>query len=479
MTCIVGGPSPVGPPCQTITQGLVEAWKIDEGSGLTAAGELGVADLSLVSFDTTDAWWNVAGSTDSGRKFFGGKGVATLPPGLGLLANVGDGITVAIRRWMTGGGHVATPFSLEDIGFGSLEYDYLSLRGGPSGSGYAAPRIYASPTIDTSGGGAGPWPVVPGPLYRRATTPETIEGSRALGCPTQYPALDEPTPYLAVVTLVVIAPGQVTASLFGRDEAGSFLGVCHVTGANGDIDSEFTSPPGDAVINPTFSQAGLDASLLVQGGTAFGTPSGYGDLRELTIGGGNTIPLDTIHQAALWSRALSSAEVMWLLGTATDGGNLDALFASIDDPGSQCGGSTCDETAGISGDNPLISVDGNSAIRPDFVNPRRDSVGITASEGANLRETARAHETTPRVYELVWSEDDGKDAALVLAALRKTRGGARPTRWRHPIDDPAPPENDPICTCPRWRIVGAEGAGLTRGPGGTSGAMRLTLEEIV
>lgn len=481
MTCVVGGPTPGGggPPCQTITDGLVEAWKIDEGAGLSAAGEMGVANLALESFDTTDAWWNVPGSTDSGRKFFGGKGVATLPPGLGLLANVGDGITVAVRRWMTGGNHVATPFGLADIGFGGVEYDYLNLRAGGGGSGYPAPRIYARPTIDYSGGGAGPWPVVPGPLYRSATAPEVLDGSRALGCPSEFPSLTEPTPYLSVVTLVVIAPGQVTASVFGRDGAGSFLGVCHQTGANGDTDSDHFSFPGEAHIRMNVAEADKDAAVLLQGGAGLGTPSGYGDLRELTLGGGNTIPLDTIHQAALWGRALSSAEVMWLLGTASDGGNLDKLFASLDTPGSQCGGATCGETAGISGNNPLILANGNSAIRPDFVNPRQDPVGITASQGSNLRETARTHETTPRVYELVWGEDDGKDAALVLAALRKTRGGARPTRWRHPIDDPAPPENDPICTCPRWRIVGAEGAGLTRGPGGTSGAMRLTLEEIV
>lgn len=446
MPCTVGGPPPGGNnnPCQTITADLLEYWPINEGAGATAFGYLGLCNLQLADWgywsQPDDAWHHPA-DNDSGRGFFGGSGYAELPTGLGILSHVGDGFTIAQRRWYTGLEHVRDPIPLTMTSFGFVEYVFLNLRGF---SGPPVPRIYGRPEIDFNG--SPPYPVIPGGYFRQGGT--AIPGTLLPGVPANYPPTVEPAPYLVVVTAVATAIDRVEVSVFGHDGTTFIPGVCFNTPADGS-----SGHSGDSGT----------------GGAPPGTPTNYGDLRRLDVGGFFD---DTIHQAAIWNRALTPAEVQWL------GSDLDRLRLSIDMPGSQCegGGGGCSEVAGSGTVNPLLNADGTTAIHPEFPASRRDPLGVIASDGSELRETRRVHEGKPRVYELAWSLAGGAEVELVRQALEVTRGGAHHTRWRHPIDD-APGD---VCAAPRWRILNAADAGfaVSRRRGGHVANLRLILEEV-
>lgn len=448
MPCTPGGPLPGGvdDPCQTIHQDCLELWLVNEESGATAFGYKGLADLAMTAaFGGTADSWNHPADDDEGRKFFGGFGSTVLPPGLGILSEIGtggplSGFTIAQRRWFTGLEHIIDPVAFAMTGFGFNNYDYLLLTGS---SGPPVPKVYVRPELS----GSGPcFPVTPGPFYREGDT--VIPGTTAIGVPADSCPTVEPPPYLVVITVVAIAADRIVISVYGHDGTTFYGGVCFETEADGSVGH-------------------IDGG---DGGGPDGDPTNYGDLRNLGVGG--LISDDTIHQAAIWNRALTSNEVAWL------GDNLDKLKASIDSPGSQCGGAgACLEPAGSGTINPLIDAEGNTAIHPEFPLPRRDLAGVIASTGSELRETRLVHEARPRVYELPWSLCPGPELDLIRQALEVTRGGSQYTRWRHPIDDPP----GDICSAPRWRIVNAaevNGLVVRRGRGGHVGSLRLVLEEV-
>lgn len=502
--CVIGGTTPGGNPnpCETIAIDLVEAWRIDEATGSVAAGELGVADLTLTPYNgSSEDAWNAAGDDDAGRKFFAGYGVATLSPALGLLKHVGDSITIAQRRWATGLQHVRAPLPFSSIGFGSLVYTYFDLV---ASSGASPPRVYARPGVDFSAGGSGPWPVNRRGLYRGAYPNATpIPGTTAglPGIPALFPPSPEPAPYLVVVTATMIAPDVISFSILGGDGVYTFAGVCYNSNADASVpDTDggggVTSATGYFSVLDRFDSTrdvstgnvpssfiagdGEDAGvgelgLLLTGGSG-GDLTVLGDLTTLTIGG--TGSYDTIHQAAIWKRALTPAEIAWLCA-GVGAGSLDRLFATLDAPGSQCaGGGACAEGGGLGTANPLITPAGDNALSPSKIK-RLDAVGVLATAGVELRNTRRTASLSPRTYELVWEDRnlDAGDFDRVIDAVRVTHSGSTWTRWRHPIDDPS--GDGTPCSAIRYRIRNASELSLVRGRGGHVGGLRLVLEEMV
>lgn len=165
-------------------------------------------------------------------------------------------------------------------------------------------------------------------------------------------------------------------------------------------------------------------------------------------------------EGSLWSRPLTPSEITSL------GETLECLV-SIPPAGGGGPGSA----------DPLLNPDGTSAIHPEWPVPRTDPVGVLAT-GGEQRHTRRVHEVVPREYELRWRNASAPDVEYVRQALSVTRGGVRPTRWRHPVDDPA----GPVSTAPRWHILNASEASefvVERGRGGHTAAMTLRLREVV
>jgi hypothetical protein len=504
---------------------LVEAWKIDAGTGTVAAGVLGRAALTLTPYTlSAEDAWHAAGDDDSGRGFFGGYGFATLPMGLsasgvpgsgeGLLAKVGDSITLAQRRWVTGLQHVRSPLPFSVLGFGSLVYSLLELiaDGGPS-----PPRVYLRPRLSDSSGGMAA--VIDRGVFRGAYPNQVpIPGTEGgmPGFPAIVPLTDEPAPALWIVSATMIAADVISFSLYGgMVHAGDGLvllsPVCYNGNADGSV-SDVTTPStgtnpyttdglvrafaggfveGNAV--PNASGVGDDGGVQAIGAmltnampgedTIFAPGRGGGELRTLAIGG--TISQDTIHQAALWARALTQAEVTWLLaGDAAGLGaasrcSLDRLFATIAAAGSQCPQQPagCTLAGGLGTANPLLTATGLNALTPTTI-ARVDTHAIVVDSGDELRATRRAAEAVTTAYELTWQASDvTKDQyERVRQALAVTANGATTTRWRHPADDVR--TDGTVCSALRYRIRNAAELGITRGRGGHHGGMRLVLERV-
>lgn len=497
--CVVGGDPPNGnpSPCQTIHLGCVEAWRIDEETGAVAAGELGEADLVLTGWGPdADVWWNQPGDNDAGRCFFGGVGVATLDAALNLLASVGDAVTVVQRRWYTGAAHTQQVIPPEFTNFGSSDYLYFSLR--TAGAGISPPTVFARPRLDPADLSPPRAVLNSGLFVGPASTPIPIPTAVAPGVPADWPPSTVCRPYLIAVTVMAIAPDRITISVFGHDGVQAFPGVCITTGADGStvptdsgstpithIDyttvggadgenthDQVTSPPqvpssGSAIPAASATSAEINAGL---DGVAFvgGTPTIFGALTQLTIGGSGQ---DTVHQAAVWDRALTPSEIAWL------GFSLDKLFATLDDPGSQCAESGCTELAGSGTVNPLMEADGTNAITPDTVMPLTFGHRVLANEGPEVRDTRGQDDSINRTVELVWSLIDGRQVERLRQAVSVTRGGALTTRWRAPGDAPGD-----VCSAARWRVLNAsevQGFKVERNAGGSRARARLVLEEDV
>ena len=513
--CVVGGGPPDGNPnpCETIHLGCVEAWQIDEESGATAAGVKGVADLALTGWDGSDVdlWWNQSGDDDSGRMFFGGIGIATLSSSLNLLKTVGSAVTVAQRRWYVGASHTQNVVPPGATPFGDALYSMFRLEktNGPSGvAGARPPRLAAWPQLGSAIGG-GRRSVVPGPFYRvGGGQNRAIEDSTVPGCPPQWPPFADPVPYLVVVTAMMVGPNTITFSAYGAFQVGSVVtttpGVCFTTPSDGDVPHDdgpggpvdpppipnstssprvtdsvtdlappVPSPEGTAPEIANAILAGLGDGPTVAAG--LGAATNIGELTRLYLGGTVTSEpyadgsVDTLHQAAIWDRALTPAEVAWL------GANLDKLFASIATPESQCGGgSPCTEESGPGTANPLLTEAALSALSPTSCS-RIDRAAIARNAGDEVRETRSVFTGGGRVYVLTWENDNGRDLDLVREALRVTRNGAISTKWRHPIDDAA----GTVCAAPDWRIVATQGVSAERNKSGHVGAFSVTLEEQV
>ncbi len=503
--CVIGG-DPIGPPCAIIHDGLVEAWAIDEAEGAVAAGYTGEVDLALTAWTPgeEDNAWHVAGSgdDDSGRGFFGGFGVADLAAAVpeGLLSTIGSGVTIAVRRWHTGLDHVVSRVPPPYVGFGNVDFEYFRLEA-PLG-GVQPPRLLAHPTV--SGG-----VVTPGPVFRfggpvGAQERYPLPGSQAPGCPGTWPPTPQPRPYLVVITAVVVGPKRITFSVFTHNGVSASGAVCLTT--DGDSTHTHTGSvvpptgtgytvansapiafPDTVVTHYTETPRGTPVGGVAQSnyaldggvGELLEAPSGFGALTRIVIGGASC--QDTIHQAAVWSRAISPAEVAFL------GDNIDKLLTSIDEPGSLCGAGGCTQVAGPGSDNPLLTTGGATAIKPNVIR-RSDDLGVISSSAeqgtGQLREARQVHECKARVYELVWTPEQGcggDEVELIRQALERTRGGCLPTRWRHPEDDGIGGTGTTICDAPRWLIVNARDAGivLERLAGGHAAGLTLVLREVV
>jgi hypothetical protein len=511
--CVVGGgpPGGVDAPCRTIHMDCVEAWEINEASGGTAAGFKGNADLALAGWDTSPVndWWNQAGSTDGGRQFFGGTGTADISSVLpdGFMANVGDSVTIAQRRWYVGTNHTKNVVPYLAMPFGDALYSMFRLSSA-DGLGMLPPMVASWPQLGSLVGG-GRRVVHPGPFYRvGGGQRRAFDDGQVPGTPVLWPPQAEPTPYLVIVTAMLIAPDRLTFSVYGAmgpaDSPTILPGVCFTTPADGSVPHD--TVPGNPLPPPELAPApGGDTDVVETGGgtttaltqspevanglldgvvaQVLGAAGQYPALTRLILGGavpvagggGGTqeVPAyDTLHQAAVWNRALTPAEVAWL------GTSLDKLFLSIDTPESQCGGGTpCTEQGGPGTANPLLTGDGRGALSPTRI-ARLDRAAIARNEGDGLRETRPVFTQGGRVYELVWELDNGQDLERVREAMRVTRNGASSTKWRHPTDDVDAAQST-ICAAPRWRIVASEGVTATRNAAGHVGRFSIRLEEQV
>jgi hypothetical protein len=530
--CVVGGmyPGGVNNPCATIHQDLIEAWRIDEGVGNTAAGVLGLAGAGMRlegwSGGSPNPQWNDAINTDGGRRFFAGLGRVTLPD-LNLLANVGDAITIAQRRWHCGMAFIENPTPLAFVPFGTAQLCYFRLHAAPGvPSPITPPMILAKPLLGEVLGG-GRRRVEAGPLFVRSGTASPVDqpipGTSCPAAPSDWAPSLLPKPYLIVITCVRISPTQLTFSVMGAAEGPTGTSVpipvaCITVDADGSSDPDPPDvPQPDPDIRPSFNDASpvsqmtslADAnlggslqlrtptpvsSLVGGGGAGQGPPVVFAALTEVVFGGGppsvaapaGSASYESQHQAAIWKRAITREEVAWM------GHSLDSLFSSAQDPGSLCASDACTETGGLLGDNPLIDETGANALRPSRIT-RLDQVGLLADYSAVLTQVRRTHDTVARRYRLEWDKDNGQDLERVRRALRKTRHGATTTRWRHPSDDAGiVGDGRDVCRCGRWRIVaggeGSEGGGgggggggldITRGAGGVTGGFVIELEEQV
>lgn len=82
----------------SLLTGLLEAWVLDEGAGLSSAGLMGVADLALSNtndVDVDDIW-------EVGGRGFCGRGIAHFSAALALGQASNAAVTVAIEAWYGG-----------------------------------------------------------------------------------------------------------------------------------------------------------------------------------------------------------------------------------------------------------------------------------------------------------------------------------------------------------------------------------------
>ena len=200
-----------------------------------------------------------------------------------------------------------------------------------------------------------------------------------------------------------------------------------------------------------FAQGGLDTVRI--GGIRQGGSGGY---------------LDTIHQAAMWRRALTIDEVTWL------GDNLDNVFASYETPGSACSVSVCETAAGLGTAHPLLKTTtgtvAESAITPSTIT-RGDVFGLLTNDGPAMRETRTPHGKKKRLYTLEWAQATSDQVDRVRQAWSVTKRGCVPTAWKSPDDAPGD-----VCTCSRWLM--RETVGVERSDGGVAGRMVVVLEEV-
>ncbi len=173
------------------------------------------------------------------------------------------------------------------------------------------------------------------------------------------------------------------------------------------------------------------------------------DLTRLSVGCPYA-SIASVSGAALWSKKLSGAEIT-------------ALGTSIDE--------LCQLLEGGDG---LIGDDGKSLLSFAWPVTREDLVGVIETDGPQ-RHTRQVHERMPRLYRLPMPAGTPAEIALIADVLAESCGGALPTLWRHPQDDPPPP-----AAAVRYRIVNAIDAGvqLSRARGGRAVNVVLELQEV-
>lgn len=494
--CTIGGTPDGRHPCETIHEGLLELWRIDETTGNVALGVRGIAALTLTPYgvlNVEDAW-NGLEEDDEKRHFFGGVGEAVFEAEDVFFKNVGESLTIVQRRWLTGMQWCRTPIPPQFTALGQGRYAWLDVS--KQGGSLAMVRVVGNPTLS---GSTAPFAVTPGPLYleRGDGSLEAIEGT-GFPAPLAWPPPAAIKPYLCCITLTMVAVDRVSISVMGRWDgvdgiggSGAFVPACIETDADlGQFSEEPPPPPppppppkGETAFLRPARRPGVvgdngTPSTLISGGTIFLAQGGLdtiriGGIRQGGLGG----YLDTIHQAAVWRRALTIDEVSWL------GDNLDKVFASFAEPGSACEVSTCETASGLGTAHPLLKTStgttAQSALTPSEVR-RGDVFGLIVNErggtGGALRETRTPHGKKKRLYTLVWSQATSEQVERVRQAWSITHRGCVPTRWKAPDDAPGD-----VCTCAQWIMRAAqagEGLSLERSVGGVAAGMVVVLEEV-
>lgn len=486
--CTIGGTPDGRHPCETIHEGLLELWRIDEGTGDFAAGVRGLATLQLTPYGALDVSgaWNSAAEDDDGRNFFGGVGEAVFDPEFAFFKNVGESITIAQRRWLTGMAWCNTPVPPQFTAMGQGRYAWLDVQ--KQGGELALVRVVGQPSLAGS-------VLTPGPLYleRNGGALEAIAGT-AFPAPSVWPPAGMIAPYLCVITATMVAVDRVSISVMGKWGSSQFTPACVETDADyGQVGDPPPPPPpppppleNGVTIRPN-RRPGIASDTdtpitLLSGATIFFAQGGLDTVR---IGGvrqgGSGGYLDTIHQAAMWRRALTIDEVAWL------GDNLDGVFASYSTPGSACVVSSCSTASGLGTAHPLLKTSTGtsavSALTPSETR-RGDVFGLLAGGGGvgggvgggSLRETRAPHGKKKRVYTLTWDQATSEQVERVRQAWEVTTRGCVPTAWKSPDDEPGD-----VCTCARWLMRAAEngqGVSVERGTGGVAARMVVVLEEV-
>lgn len=160
-------------------------------------------------------------------------------------------------------------------------------------------------------------------------------------------------------------------------------------------------------------------------------------------------------EAAVWTRALTDDEIESIGEEGLDG------LPEIED----------DEPTGPGTDNPIIDENGDSALNPDWPVERITDAVVLATGGPQ-RHTRRPHRIAPRRYRIKAAASKGGEVALIQELIHVSRGGAKATRWRHPVDDPPTERIDQL---PLYRLISSS---VARTRGGQFGTWELVLEEV-
>lgn len=163
-------------------------------------------------------------------------------------------------------------------------------------------------------------------------------------------------------------------------------------------------------------------------------------------------------EAAVWTRALTDDEIGAIGEEGLDG------IPDIDEIAE-------DEDTGTGTDNPIIDENGDSTLNPDWP-VERITESVVLATGGPQRHTRRPHRIAPRRYRIQAAASKGGEVALIEELIRVSRGGAKATRWRHPVDD-APTER--IDQLPLYRLISSS---VARTRGGQFGTWELVLEEV-
>lgn len=382
--------------------------------GAPPVGRFGYGKEQVINTEWYDGTTN---RVPSGRWTYASGGGAD--PGVDLLANTGDGVTVAIRY---------CPEGITYVGDGANSiWIPNSFRQVLCAIGYldsGQNREVIAADFDNEACGASS--TVPFRLWHKSSTNSVtvahISGSSVPGAGSAV-SLESGTfpPFNAVLRFLRVGPNEISLEVF-------IDGV--KTGTIGNkITSDFTNTPMSYV------------SLGKTANADMGSPA------QGAFGG--------VTEAALWHRALTDDEIEAIGEEGLDG------IVDIED----------DEPAGTGTDNPIIDENGDSALNPDWPVERITDAVVLATGGPQ-RHARRPHRIAPRRYRIKAAASKGGEVALIEELIRVSRGGSKATRWRHPVDDPPASRIDAL---PLYRLVSFS---VARTRGGQFGTWELVLEEV-
>lgn len=382
--------------------------------GTPPRGRFGYGKEQVINTDWYDG---VTNRVPAGRWTYANGG--DVDPGGALLANTGDGVTIAIRY---------CPEGITYTGDGSNSiWIPNSFRQVLCAIGYLdAEQNREVIAADFNNEACGASSAVPFRLWHKSSTNSVtvanVSGSSVPGAGSAV-SLESGTfpPFNAVLRFVRVGPNEISLEVF-------IDGV--KTGTIGSkITSDFASTPMSYVSIGKATNADM------------GSPA------QGAFGG--------VTEAALWTRALTDDEI----GAIGEDG-LDGIIDIQDD-----------EETGAGTDNPLIDENGDSALNPDWP-VERIADAVVLATGGPQRHTRRPHRIAPRRYRIHAAASKGGEVALIQELIRVSRGGAKATRWRHPVDDPPAARIDQL---PLYRLISHT---VARTRGGQFGTWELVLEEV-